>query len=381
MIQPAQRLQTVKEYYFSRKLKEVRQLVAGGNPVINMGIGSPDLQPPEVVVEALAASVTHKGAHQYQSYQGIPDLRQAMARYYARHFKVKPDPDREVLPLMGSKEGIMHISMAFLNSGDEVLIPNPGYPTYEAVTRLAGGIPRSYSLTASGSWLPDLEALSKESLSRVKLMWVNYPHMPTGALASKADFEALVSFAKHNQIVLVNDNPYGHILNDYPQSILNVQGAMEVALELNSISKTFNMAGWRIGMLIGNETHLKSVLQVKSNMDSGMFYGLQRGAIAALESGDSWFKELNSTYGERRNLMWQFADKLGCTYDKNTAGMFVWAGIPRELGSSNALSDRLLYEKNIFAAPGTVFGNMGEGFIRFSLCISKELIEEAIERL
>lgn len=381
MIQTAERLHTVQEYYFSRKLKEVRELISKGRPVINMGIGSPDLQPPPKVVEALLEAVYDKGAHQYQSYQGIPDLRKAMTRYYHKQFNVKLNSDHEILPLIGSKEGIMHLSMAFLNKGDEVLIPNPGYPTYEAVTRLIGAIPRNYSLTASGGWLPDLEALSKENLSKVKLMWVNYPHMPTGAIASKKNFEAIVKFAKAHEILIINDNPYGHVLTSEKRSILEVPGAMEVCMELNSLSKTYNMAGWRVGMVTGNADNISSVLKVKSNMDSGMFYGIQRGAIAALESGEDWYKDLNNTYRERREIMWKFADSLGCEYDTSAAGMFVWAKISRDGGPANLLSDRLLYDHDIFVAPGTVFGNLGEGYIRMSLCVPKELINEALERV
>ena len=381
MIQTAERLHTVQEYYFSRKLKEVRSLIAQGRPVINMGIGSPDLQPPDHVVRALKESLHHAGAHQYQSYQGIPELRQAMSRYYKKCFGVHTDPDKQILPLIGSKEGIMHISMAFLNKGDEVLIPNPGYPTYEAVTRLLGAIPRTYALSETGNWFPDLDALLKESLSNVKLMWINYPHMPTGAKATKKAFEALVEFARFHEILLVNDNPYSHILVDDPLSIFQVHGAFDVALELNSLSKTFNMAGWRVGMVLGNEANLNSVLKVKSNMDSGMFYGLQCGAIAALDSGKDWYKELNLKYKNRRELMWKFADRLECEYDQNAAGMFVWAKIPKEAGSSNQMSDSLLYDHDIFLAPGTIFGSLGEGYIRMSLCIPEELIEEAIDRL
>ncbi len=356
-------------------------MIASGKPVINMGIGSPDLYPPSYVIDALKEAVHDQGAHQYQSYQGIPELRQAMANYYKKCFGVSLDPNSEILPLIGSKEGIMHISMAFLDKGDEVLIPNPGYPTYGAVTRLVGAVPRTYDLSESNNWLPDLEALNRESLNKVKLMWINYPHMPTGGTARVKDFEALVKFARSNGILLINDNPYGHILTKYPRSILQVKGAKDIALELNSLSKTFNMAGWRVGMVLGNESLISAILKVKSNMDSGMFYGVQRGAIAALESKKDWYGELNEVYTRRRKLMWQFADKLSCRYDEDAAGMFVWCSIPDGMGSSNQLSDRLLYENHIFVAPGTVFGSHGEGYIRLSLCVPEELIKEAIDRI
>jgi len=380
MIRTADRLHTVEEYYFSKKLRELRGLIAEGRPIINMGIGSPDLAPSEEVIETVKNAVLHAGAHQYQSYQGLPELREAIGDFYKSKFGVAMNPADEILPLMGSKEGIMHISMAFLNPGDEVLIPNPGYPTYNAVTKLVGGVGRNYDLKEVEGWFPDLEGLQGQDLSKVKLMWVSYPHMPTGATATKKQLTALVDFAKKNDILLVNDNPYSFVLSNNPTSILAVEGAKEVALELNSLSKTFNMAGWRVGMVLGNADHINAILKVKSNMDSGMFYGIQKGAIAALKSGKEWFEGLDKIYTSRRDLMFQLADKLKCTYNKNAVGMFVWAKLPEGSKSSEAFIDEMLYEKNIFIAPGTIFGNNGEGYIRFSLCVKEEKILEALER-
>nr|WP_297785212.1 aminotransferase class I/II-fold pyridoxal phosphate-dependent enzyme [uncultured Allomuricauda sp.] len=376
----ADRLNTVQEYYFSKKLREVRGLMSEGKPIINMGIGSPDLAPSSQVLETLRESIVEAGAHQYQSYQGLPQLREAIADFYQQKFEVKVNPSTEILPLMGSKEGIMHISMAFLNEGDEVLIPNPGYPTYASVTNLVGGAPVSYDLKAENGWFPDLEELSKKDLSKVKLMWISYPHMPTGATATKEKLESLVNFAMKNEILLVNDNPYSFVLSNNPTSILSIAGAKDCTLELNSLSKTFNMAGWRVGMVLGSAEHINAVLKVKSNMDSGMFYGIQKGAIAALQSGPEWFEALDKVYTKRRELMFQLVDKLGCTYDKNAVGMFVWCKLPEGAGPSEEFIDKVLYDKDIFIAPGTIFGSNGEGYIRFSLCVKEEKIEEAIER-
>ena len=380
MIQTADRLKTVEEYYFSKKLREVRGLIGNGKPIINMGIGSPDLAPSQEVIKAIQSAVTDNGAHQYQSYQGLPEFREAIADFYATKFNVIVNPLDEVLPLIGSKEGIMHISMAFLNEGDIALIPNPGYPTYTSVTKLVGAEPKYYDLYDDNNWFPDLEALETEDLSKVKLMWTSYPHMPTGATATKTQFEKLVAFAKRNDILLVNDNPYSFIINENPCSILNVEGAKEVALELNSLSKTFNMAGWRVGMVLGSAEHINAVLKVKSNMDSGMFYGIQKGAIAALKSGQDWFNALNETYTSRRNLIFKLADTLNCTYDVESVGMFVWARLPYGVPSAEEFIDNILYDKDIFVTPGTIFGSNGEGYIRFSLCVTEEKIQEAINR-
>ena len=380
MIQTADRLQTIEEYYFSKKLREVRGMAAEGKPIINIGIGSPDLPPSEAVIASFQESIRHASAHQYQSYQGLPELRETIAKFYKDKFGVNADPSSEILPLMGSKEGIMHISMAFLNEGDEVLIPNPGYPTYTSVTKLVGAVPRQYDLLADNGWFPDLESLMQEDLSGVKLMWVSYPHMPTGAMANSHQFETLVAFAKKHNILLVNDNPYSFVLSKNPLSILSVNGAKDTALELNSLSKTFNMAGWRVGMVLGNEKNVNAILKVKSNMDSGMFYGIQKGAIEALKSGKEWFDQLDTIYEARRKLMFQLADKLGCTYDTNAVGMFVWAKLPNGSPNSEDFIDRILKDKNIFIAPGTIFGSNGEGYIRFSLCITESKIKEAISR-
>ncbi|WP_288955767.1 aminotransferase class I/II-fold pyridoxal phosphate-dependent enzyme [uncultured Polaribacter sp.] len=380
MIQPAKRLDTVQEYYFSKKLREVRGLVAAGKPIINMGIGSPDLQPPTQVLEAISNSLGDETAHKYQSYQGLPELREAIATFYKNKFSVDANPENGILPLMGSKEGIMHISMAFLNEGDKVLIPNPGYPTYTSVTKLVGAEPLFYNLNDASNWQPNFEELEQLDLSDVKIMWVNYPHMPTGTDATLETFEKLVAFGKKYNILIINDNPYSFILNDNPISILQVDGAKEIALELNSLSKTFNMAGWRVGMLLGNATFINEVLKVKSNMDSGMFYGIQKGAIEALKLSDNWFSEQNKIYEERRKLIWQLADKLDATYSKNATGLFVWAKIPKGK-KSEEVTDKVLYENDIFITPGTIFGSQGEGYIRFSLCVTSEIIKEAISRL
>ncbi len=377
----ANRLNTVEEYYFSKKLREVRQMIAEGKPVINMGIGSPDLAPPESAIEAMKKALDDEKAHEYQSYQGLPELRKGISDFYKTQFDVSLDINSEILPLMGSKEGIMHVSLAFLNEGDEVLIPNPGYPTYEAVTNLVGAKSIFYDLTAQNNWEPNLELLEKQDLSKVKLMWINYPNMPTGASGNLELFEKLIAFAKRNQIILVNDNPYSFVLNDNPISIFQIEGAKEIALELNSLSKTFNMAGWRIGMVSGKSEFIDAVLKVKSNMDSGMFYGIQKGAVEALKCRKDWFDSQSSIYEKRRNLIFQLAEKLHCTFDKNAVGMFVWAKLPSEIQSSEGFIDAILIEKNIFITPGTIFGSNGEGYIRFSLCIKEEKIQEAIGRL
>lgn len=379
MIKAAQRLDSVQEYYFSKKLREVRQLIAEGKPIINMGIGSPDLNPPQNVIEAIQSSMTDAGAHKYQSYQGLPALRQSIAHFYSKKFGVDVHPNDEVLPLMGSKEGIMHISMAFLNEGDGVLIPNPGYPTYTSVTRLVGANPVFYDLTAEQNWQPDFDALEQLDLSAVKMMWVNYPHMPTGAKADKTTFEKLIDFGIKHQILIVNDNPYSFILNDNPSSILQVPGAKEIAMELNSLSKTFNMAGWRVGMLLGNSEYVNEVLKVKSNMDSGMFYGIQKGAIQALQIQKDWFATQNTIYSKRKKRILQLAEILNCRPIDDAVGLFVWAKIPKGT-NSETFTDDILYHKDIFITPGTVFGSQGEGYIRFSLCVPEETIVEAIER-
>ena len=380
MMKAAKRLDTVQEYYFSKKLREVRALSAQGKPIINMGIGSPDLQPPPAVIEAIQQAVLQEGAHKYQSYQGLPAFREAVADFYQKNYQVAVNPENEILPLMGSKEGILHISMAFLNKGDKVLIPNPGYPTYTSVTNLVEAVPVFYDLTSEHNWEPNFKQLEQQDLSNVKLMWVNYPHMPTGAKATENLFKKLIAFGKKHQLLIINDNPYSFVLNNNPLSILSIDGAKETAIELNSLSKSFNMAGWRVGMLLGATPILEEVLKVKTQMDSGMFYGIQQGAIAALKVSSGWFENMNEIYQKRRKLIWQIAEALDCTFDKNTSGMFVWAKIPAGKKAENIVDD-LLYKHHIFIAPGTIFGSKGEGYIRFSLCVPEEKIKEALDRL
>ena len=376
----ANRLKNVKEYYFSTKLREVRALAAEGRPIINLGIGSPDLQPPQEVINALTEASQNLDNHGYQSYQGIPELRNAIAGFYQKKYGVSLDPETEILPLMGSKEGILHISMAFLNKGDEVLIPDPGYPTYTSVTELVEAVPVFYDLNEKNNWFPDLKALAKKDLSKVKIMWVNYPHMPTGTSPDDTLFQELIAFAKTHKILLVNDNPYSFILNENPKSILAYEGAKDIAIELNSLSKTFNMAGWRVGMVTGNARNIKNILQVKSNMDSGMYYGIQKGAIAALNLQDDWLEQMNEVYRKRREIVWKISKAIGCTYQPESTGLFVWAKIP-EGENATAVTDKLLYEKDVFVTPGTVFGENGEGYIRFSLCVDEEKLNEVLERV
>lgn len=381
MIKQSDRLNSVEEYYFSKKLREVSNMIQSGESVINMAIGSPDLFPSIRVIDEIKNSLSDSFAHKYQSYQGLPELRDAIAKFYNKFFGVELNPLNEVLPLMGSKEGIMHISLAFLNPGDEVLIPNPGYPTYLSVTKLVEASPVFYNLSEENSWFPNLSELENKDLSKVKLMWINYPHMPTGAYANLDQFQKLLEFAKTNNILLINDNPYSFILNDDYLSLLKVKGYKDFVLELNSLSKSFNMSGWRVGMLVGSSDNITKVLKVKSNMDSGMFYGIQKGAIAALNLDKSWFEDLNKVYLKRRKLIWNIADKLNCSYDKNSKGLFVWAKLPNHIKSSEQYIDTLLKEKKIFIAPGTIFGSNGEGYVRFSLCIDEVKINEAIKRI
>jgi aspartate/methionine/tyrosine aminotransferase len=380
MITTAQRLHQVDEYYFSTKLREVRQLAAQGKPIINMGIGSPDLAPHPSVIQAVQMAMTEPSAHQYQSYQGLPELRIAMTAFYQKHFSVTLNPETEVLPLMGSKEGIMHISMAFLNPGDQVLIPNPGYPTYASVTKLVGAEPVLYDLLPERDWQPDFEALEQLDSSKIKLIWISYPHMPTG---TKADIDLLarwVALAQKHNALLVNDNPYSFVLNSKPTSLLQVPEANGICLELNSLSKTFNMAGWRVGMVLGNPDLIQAVLQVKSNFDSGMFYGVQKGAVAALQLDDSWFKKQDEIYQKRRALIFKIVQKLKCTACEDSAGLFVWAKLPDGILDAEKFVDEILYSKHIFVAPGTVFGSNGQGYIRFSLCVDENKITEALSR-
>ncbi|WP_439151584.1 pyridoxal phosphate-dependent aminotransferase [Winogradskyella sp.] len=380
MINVANRLKNVEEYYFSKKLREVAFLKSQGKPIINLGIGSPDLEPPFKATMLLRDSLDDVGANKYQSYQGLPALRDEIANFYKSRYKVSLSGQTEVLPLLGSKEGIMHISMAFLNKGDQVLVPNPGYPSYAAVAKLVEAEPILYDLNEDNHWLPDFIALERMALSKVKIMWINYPHMPTGTNAPNKFYDEVIAFGKRHNILIVNDNPYSFVLNEKPISIMRYRDAKDVCLELNSLSKTFNMAGWRVGMLVGKFDYLNAVLKVKSNMDSGMFYGIQKGAIEALKCSDMWFVSLNSVYELRRELIWKLADALNCTYETDASGMFVWAKIPPHI-KSEEYTDLILKEHSIFIAPGTVFGSNGEGYIRFSLCAPEEVIKEAISRV
>ncbi|WP_143307942.1 pyridoxal phosphate-dependent aminotransferase [Chitinophaga vietnamensis] len=380
-IKVANRLQGTEEYYFSKKLREIDEMNQQGTRVINLGIGSPDLPPHPDVVKVLNEQASLPNTHAYQGYKGIPALRKAIAGWYERYYQVTLNPDTEVLPLIGSKEGIMHICMTYLQQGDEALIPNPGYPTYRSAVHLSGATVVDYDLHAANGWLPDLDALAKKDLSRVKLMWVNYPHMPTGAKVNKAFAKDLIAFAKQHNILICHDNPYSFILNDQPESLLQVEGAKEVVLELNSLSKSSNMAGWRIGMLCGKAEWIAEVLRFKSNMDSGMFQPLQMAAVKALELGKDWYDQLNNIYKGRREKVFQLLDLLGCNYDKNQVGMFVWAKIPDTNADGYTLSDAVLHKARVFITPGGIFGSNGNGYIRVSLCQDEKVFQEAIDRI
>jgi LL-diaminopimelate aminotransferase len=378
----ASRLAHTGEYYFSRKLRELAALNAAGANIISLGIGSPDLPPHPSVTGALSATAAQPSTHGYQGYQGTPALRAAIAGFYQQHYKVTLDPATEVLPLLGSKEGLMHVAMTFLEAGDTVLIPNPGYPTYRAVAEICGAEVREYDLTAATGWLPDLDALAQTNLTGVKLMFVNYPHMPTGTAASPEFLAQLVAFAQTHQILLVHDNPYGFILNETPPvSLLAVPGAREVALELNSLSKSHNLAGWRVGMLVGRADLLAAVLRFKSNMDSGMFLGVQQAAVAALRLDSEWFEELNATYRARRELVLELLHALGCAPASNQTGLFIWAAVPDTYADGYALSDAVLAEARVFLTPGGIFGSNGNGYIRASLCQPEFLLREALDRV
>lgn len=381
IIQPASRLGEVKEYYFSIKLQEIAEMRAQGKEVLNLGIGSPDLPPPSDVIEELNKQARQLDNHAYQNYRGIPELRQGFADWYRNWFGVTLDPDTEILPLIGSKEGIMHISMTYLEAGDEVLVPNPGYPAYRAVANLTGATIREYQLEPELGWYPDLEKLEQSDLSKVKIMWVNYPNMPTGTPAKRSFFEDLVAFAKKHQILICNDNPYAFILNEKPLSLLDIPGAMDVVLELNSLSKAHNMAGWRVGMIAGHPKYLSTILRFKSNMDSGMFKPVQLAAVKALHSPPSWYQELNKVYRERRNKVYQLLDILGCSYDSEQVGMFVWAKVPDQYKDAYELADAVLYKAHVFLTPGGIFGSAGDQYIRISLCGDGSLFDEAIRRV
>jgi hypothetical protein len=380
-VKPADRTCNVQEYYFSKKLKEIEVMRNSGIDVINLGIGSPDMAPSESTITRLVNEAQKPTSHGYQSYNGVPALRKAFADWYLKYFNVKLDPDNEILPLMGSKEGIMHISMAFVNPGDEVLVPDPGYPSYSSVTNLVNGIIRNYDLEERNSWLPDFDILECSDLSKVKLMWVNYPHMPTGTKGSQILFERLVSFAHKHNILLCNDNPYSFILNKDYQSLLYVDGAKEVALELNSMSKSHNMAGWRLGMVAGHREYINSILKVKSNMDSGMFLPLQLAAVEALNNQDSWYEMVNSVYKKRRRIAEEIMDILGCRYSKDQVGLFVWGRLPDKIPDCEAFVDKLLKNAHLFITPGFIFGKQGERYVRISLCSNERKLVQAKQRI
>ena len=380
-LKTADRLNGIGEYYFSQKLREIDLLNKEGKAIINLGIGSPDLPPHPDVIKTLQEEAAKPNVHAYQSYKGSPVLRKAMADWYATWYGVELNPDTEILPLIGSKEGIMHICMTYLNTGDQALIPNPGYPTYSSAVKLAGGEPVSYELVESLNWEPDLDALDKTDLSKVKLMWVNYPHMPTGQVPSTEFYARLIKFAKKNQILICHDNPYSFILNDQPVSLLAVPGAMEVVVELNSLSKSQNMAGWRIGMMAGAKDRIDEVIRFKSNMDSGIFLPAQMAAAKALQLGADWYASVNDVKRKRRKLVFELLDELNATYNPEQVGMFVWAKIPEQYKDGFEMSDAILYGANVFITPGGIFGNAGNGFIRVSLCSPEEKLEEAMERV
>ena len=377
----SKRLDGICEYYFSQKLREIEELNKQGKNIINLGIGSPDLPPHPDVIKVLQEESAKPNVHAYQSYKGSPVLRKAMSDWYKKWYNVDLNIDSEILPLIGSKEGIMHICMTYLNDGDEVLVPNPGYPTYRSAVKLSGGVCVDYDLLEQNKYEPDFDALDKSDLSKVKLMFVNYPQMPTGNNANRPLFEKIVAFGKKHHILIIHDNPYSFILNENPMSLLSVQGAKEVVLELNSLSKSSNMAGWRVGMLCGAKERIDEVLRFKSNMDSGMFLPLQLAAAKALSLDKSWYDSINKIYNERRAKVFELLDLLNCVYSKDQVGMFVWAKIPSTYKDGYAVSDEVLYNSNVFITPGGIFGKAGDQYIRVSLCGSIERFEEAIKRI
>lgn len=377
----SKRLEGIGEYYFSQKLREIEQLNKQGKNIINLGIGSPDLPPHPDVIKVLEEEAEKPNTHAYQSYKGSPVLRKAIADWYATWYSVTLDPDTELLPLIGSKEGIMHICMTYLNEGDEALIPNPGYPTYSSAVKLAGGKAVPYEMKEENNWEPDFAALEKTDLSKVKLLWVNYPHMPTGQLPTRSLFEKIVAFGKKHNLLVCHDNPYSFILNPTPMSLLSVDGAKEVVIELNSLSKSQNMAGWRIGMICAAKERVEEILRFKSNMDSGMFLPLQLAAAKALGLGKDWYDDINAIYTERREKVFELLSLLDCEFSRNQVGLFVWAKIPTKYRSGYELSDEVLYQANVFITPGGIFGTAGDGYIRVSLCGSIERFGEAIQRI
>ncbi len=378
---PAQRIEQVSEYYFSRKLREIAQLNAQGLDIISLGVGGPDRPPHESVIERLCTESHEPSNHSYQSYVGIPQLREAMSGWYRARYGVELNPTNEILPLIGSKEGILHISMAFLNAGDGVLVPNPGYPTYTSVSRLLQAEVFNYDLCEAGGWMPDFEALERLPLERVKLMWVNYPNMPTGTNATMELNRKLVEFARRHSIIVVCDNPYSMILNPAPLSLLQIEGAKECCIELNSMSKSHNMAGWRMGMLSTNSTFVEWILRVKSNVDSGMFKPLQLAAIEALSLGDEWYEELNRIYASRRKVAAKIMKAINCQYDESQVGLFLWGRIADTEVSAEVLCDKILDHARVFVTPGFIFGSQGERYVRISLCATEERMEEAYNRI
>jgi len=380
-IQPANRLNSVSEYYFSAKLREVGEMNAAGKNVINLGIGNPDLPPSEQTIAALAAEAQKPNTHGYQSYVGIPELRNGFAQWYKKWYDVELNPATEIQPLIGSKEGILHITLAFVNPGDSVLVPNPGYPTYTSASRICEANIVSYDLDENNNWEPDFEALEQMDLSSVKLMWVNYPNMPTGANASIELYEKLVAFGKKHSIVICNDNPYSFILNDEKLSILSVEGAKDICIEMNSMSKSHNMAGWRMAMLATNAEFVQWILKVKSNVDSGMFRPMMVAAVAALQNSEEWHAEINKVYTRRRVIAFKIMDALNCVYNAKQVGMFLWAKIPDRYKDSGELADEILYGKNVFITPGFIFGDRGNRYVRISLCCPEPMLEEALNRI
>ena len=380
--QPASRLETVSEYYFSRKGKEIAALQTAGHDIISLAIGSPDMPPSSATVETLQRETARPDAHGYQPTRGIPELRRAMADFYRRSYDVDLNPDTEVQPLIGSKEGILHITLALVNPGEEVLVPDPGYPTYTSLSTLLGAKVVKYNLTAENGWQPDFDELERLVSPRTRIIWSNYPHMPTGAAAQRATYERLVDFARRHNIVVVNDNPYSFILSHEHLSILQVPGAKECCIELNSMSKSHNMPGWRVGMLMTNATILSWILKVKSNIDSGTFRPMQLAAAEALSNNTEWHEEANfSTYARRRAIAEQIMDELGCIYDKASVGMFLWGRIPEEIDDVETLTERVLHEADVFITPGFIFGKNGRRYIRISLCAKENRMQEALERI
>ena len=380
-ITPANRVASIKEYYFSTKLREVARLNAEGHNIISLGIGGPDRPPHPEVINTLCTEASKPDAHGYQPYVGLPQLRQAFARWYKANYDVDLDPSTEIQPLIGSKEGILHTTLTFVNPGDGVLVPNPGYPTYTSVSRLAEAEIFTYDLTEEGGWEPDFDALERLPLERIKLMWVNYPHMPTGKCASQSLFARLVDFGKRHNIVIVNDNPYSFILNDNPLSILSVPGAKDIAIEMNSLSKSHNMPGWRVGMIAANPQFIQWILKVKSNIDSGQFKPLMLAASKALECDKEWYDEVNKTYASRRLIAEDIMRALGCHFDPAQRGLFLWGRIPDQYEGSEQLADRILYEAGVFLTPGFIFGSNGNRYIRISLCATNEKMLEALQRI